>query len=540
MPDDNSYKTEIVRNLFGAKVQLGRVKADFSCANGSYPGRMYVCDNGICFYSTLFGFERKIYFLYESILNIRMIRTSGIVISGYFTKKDGQVIQKDHVFKSIAKRNTVFQILQEYLNEDESGVEDDLAVDESSDTIDDPTQSFDRYNPRAFDLRSSVAVKVDTRGSTWQSKSESDIMSPKVNEVASPKTNVKRSQSLQASAEPTAESKVNTPEDPKEVSTIATSGDASSNANDLSEVPLFDGTNKTDVTTAKPTEVSEAWNKFKSSSENDFELTAVKNAELPAFTLDSFYDEFLDDNVAKSISFYHETQNDIINETTPWDVSDDGFHSFRMINLDHPVPGYGKANTTKFQHCRFFDDLGLTIDSYVTSKGLPAVDCFRIEERVFIEAKPDGGLSMTAFYRTVWFKGSFLKKIADKSAKDATVKFYEGYVNMINESDSSGLPSVIVDLQKDQKIELEQSNRTQTLLYFSMGVMALLCASLLFVTLRVSKMQIEMTDMLSEIESLRTMIADTDSNWNKICPDLNTVANVTKTIEHLVIEEENT
>merc|ERR1719215_2282905 len=115
---------------------------------------------------------------------------------------------------------------------------------------------------------------------------------------------------------------------------------------------------------------------------------------------------------------------------------------------------------------------------------------------------------MTAFYRTVWFKGSFLKKIADKSAKDATVKFYEGYVNMINESDSSGLPSVIVDLQKDQKIELEQSNRTQTLLYFSMGVMALLCASLLFVTLRVSKMQTEMMDMLSEIESLRTMIAD--------------------------------
>lgn len=58
--EENPWRSEIVATIFG---DVGIIKADYSCAiqrNMLLQGRMYVTDRFICFYSNLFGFEKKV------------------------------------------------------------------------------------------------------------------------------------------------------------------------------------------------------------------------------------------------------------------------------------------------------------------------------------------------------------------------------------------------------------------------------------------------------------------------------------------------
>ena len=58
--DPAAWRDEIVRTIFG---DVGAIRRDFSCAIERkilLHGRLYVTERFICFYSNLFGFEKKI------------------------------------------------------------------------------------------------------------------------------------------------------------------------------------------------------------------------------------------------------------------------------------------------------------------------------------------------------------------------------------------------------------------------------------------------------------------------------------------------
>ena len=154
---------------------------------------------------------------------------------------------------------------------------------------------------------------------------------------------------------------------------------------------MFNGKNEEVVTSYYPSDMTVAWDELKLSNETHFRRTTVKKVNLSEHTLDSFYDNFLSDDAEFSLAAFHEQIGDTIKEISPWNLAQKGFHRFRCIDLDHPVAGFGKANTTKYQHCRLFDTLGLVIDSHIVSKGLPTLDCFYVEERILVEAVEGGG-----------------------------------------------------------------------------------------------------------------------------------------------------
>ena len=68
--DNNPWRDEIVWTLFG---DVGRIRRDFSCAIERkilLHGRLYVTERFVCFYSNLFGFEKKIKIPYMAITYI--------------------------------------------------------------------------------------------------------------------------------------------------------------------------------------------------------------------------------------------------------------------------------------------------------------------------------------------------------------------------------------------------------------------------------------------------------------------------------------
>jgi hypothetical protein len=58
--EENPWRSEIVSTIFG---DVGTIMDDFSCAIQRHillQGRLYVTDRFLCFYSNLFGFEKKV------------------------------------------------------------------------------------------------------------------------------------------------------------------------------------------------------------------------------------------------------------------------------------------------------------------------------------------------------------------------------------------------------------------------------------------------------------------------------------------------
>mmetsp|Transcript_7306 Transcript_7306/g.10912 ORF Transcript_7306/g.10912 Transcript_7306/m.10912 type:complete len:395 (-) Transcript_7306:49-1233(-) len=98
MSSSNEYKTEIVKSLFGSS--LGKAVLHFSCAFGAYTGRMYVCTNGVGYYSNMFGYERAITIYWINVTDIVKDKAYGII----FHEKD----RGEQLFKSITDRDGVF------------------------------------------------------------------------------------------------------------------------------------------------------------------------------------------------------------------------------------------------------------------------------------------------------------------------------------------------------------------------------------------------------------------------------------------------
>lgn len=514
MPASNAYKTEIVRSLFQEldAVSLGSVCADFACAHGSYStGRMYICTNGVCFYSNLFGFEKKLYVLWRDIVHVQMYRASSVlIVMRRRIDDDGNNYDDDnhdeYVFKSFANRDEVLESLNRFntnsIRGSDSAIGSSDIYDNDHSMIEKDTTSFTDYSRRS-EMTSILDESIeDVREINYQYQSQS---------VTNNNTGFVDNKEMER---PTSSSSLSLEK-----------LEQSSSPPPSQFLSLYDGTNENmllEQTT--PPDLSKAWKDFKSQSESSFKYVAVKSAELPVYTLDSFYTIFLDDNAEHSMSSLHNQIGDTVKEITKWKLSPDSFCRTRVIHLDHPVIGYGNAQTSKHQCCRVFGESGISVDSVVTSKGLPAVDCFHVEERIFIEVNADSGLIFTALYQVVWKKSSMLKSVATRSAKKGTIHFYEKFVEMINKSaDLSDLPSAIVHLQKEHEDEIQQSEKTRNMLCLVLATVILLFICLAGVYKKVNDLEMELTYIEKEMELLRNSIIPynnmSNNDDNRTCPD---------------------
>jgi hypothetical protein len=100
--DDGSRE---VKDLFGEEV--GEYHGCFKCSHNRIPGRLYATSRAILFYSSLLGFERRIYLLHQDVLDIELFRTTSISIR----TTECEI----YVFKSFAERENVLRLLRTLL-----------------------------------------------------------------------------------------------------------------------------------------------------------------------------------------------------------------------------------------------------------------------------------------------------------------------------------------------------------------------------------------------------------------------------------------
>ena len=106
--DNNPWRDEIVWTLFG---DVGRIRRDFSCAIERkilLHGRLYVTERFVCFYSNLFGFEKKIKIPYMAITYISKEYTAVFIPNAIaiITAK------KEYIFRSFWDRDECFHLLR--------------------------------------------------------------------------------------------------------------------------------------------------------------------------------------------------------------------------------------------------------------------------------------------------------------------------------------------------------------------------------------------------------------------------------------------
>ena len=72
------HSTEIIRGIFGPS--LTPVLSSHPCSHSRHSGRLYLTSNAICFYSNLFGFEKKICLVLSNVVRLSLLRSTSIQI----------------------------------------------------------------------------------------------------------------------------------------------------------------------------------------------------------------------------------------------------------------------------------------------------------------------------------------------------------------------------------------------------------------------------------------------------------------------------
>ena len=139
---------------------------------------------------------------------------------------------------------------------------------------------------------------------------------------------------------------------------------------------------------------------------------------------------------------------------TPWSEID-ATHQMarsRKIQFVHPLKnamGPSKANTTRKQRIHRYGNLGMCWENETTIEGIPAADCFRIEDRWVFEpcspradgegdsnlsATPSSQIKLSVTFRIVFFKRTMLRSLIQKNVRQENRSWVQGYVSMVEKT----------------------------------------------------------------------------------------------------------
>jgi len=150
---DELSREEILKQIFG---DIGELIDDFTCAVEStvlLHGRMYITSKFICFYSNLFGLEKKIRIPYSHIRSITKTMTAMVIPNAISISTD----KKDYVFRSFWDREDCYRILTAFLTKFKGGV-NPLSLNDLS-----KKQVIDNAAEKSSSASSSLQTQVSTR-----------------------------------------------------------------------------------------------------------------------------------------------------------------------------------------------------------------------------------------------------------------------------------------------------------------------------------------------------------------------------------------
>jgi hypothetical protein len=102
----------------------------------------------------------------------------------------------------------------------------------------------------------------------------------------------------------------------------------------------------------------------------------------------------------------------------------------RTINFVHPLKnavGPSEAKTCRTQTFRRFGDVGMTMQNSTAIEGVPAADCFRVEDRWIIEKGSDSTVTIFVSFRLNFIKRTMFKPVIQKNTRQETRNWFRGF-----------------------------------------------------------------------------------------------------------------
>mmetsp|Transcript_12762 Transcript_12762/g.18604 ORF Transcript_12762/g.18604 Transcript_12762/m.18604 type:complete len:314 (+) Transcript_12762:1080-2021(+) len=179
--------------------------------------------------------------------------------------------------------------------------------------------------------------------------------------------------------------------------------------------------------------------------------------------LDTFYNNFIADDAAHSIpSFQKDNIGDYDIEVTSWQKTEneDGNEikyrksgatsdKIRTVTFTHPLShtmGPSSAKTKKVHRFQRFGSHGSCLEIRTNCYGIPAADCFYLEERWLFESKntsssndngdeeKEGGITMRCKLQIYYVKSTMFRGFIDKNTKAECKSWCEEYGKMLQKS----------------------------------------------------------------------------------------------------------
>ena len=168
---------------------------------------------------------------------------------------------------------------------------------------------------------------------------------------------------------------------------------------------------------------------------------------------------------------------------TPWNEID-ATHQMarsRKIQFVHPLKnamGPSKANTTRKQRFHRCGNLGMCWENETTVEGIPAADCFRIEDRWVFEpcsarvdgeggsnlsGTPSSQIMLSVTFRIVFFKRTMLRSLIQKNVRQENRSWVQGYVRMVEKALAERGQTVGQDTSRLQHPQLSNDKDSVTL-----------------------------------------------------------------------------
>lgn len=398
--------SDIVQSLFGLAV--GPCWADDICSYRRQQGRLYLSTKAVCFYSNLFGFERRLCLLLTDVDLMELYRSTSIRIC----MVDGE----DFVFKSLTRRESILNTLNDLKN---NRMPSQLRVIELANSAEHENDKTDKVLDTLLNPMGQSSLPPTRR----RTQSEPSCL----------QNMPKHSASTLHSLHPLEIDNQNR-------SRTESSGDFSSQAS--------------------PEDLYPAWVAMKREDDPPYQKVVIEGMELPC-SLTDFYNTLLADDAPWSIPRF---QRDIIGdseiECSDWAIDETGDQSLmrRTISFRHPINldfGLGKftALARREQRLRQFGTYGISLETSSFVKGVPASECFHVDDRWFLEQR-GGVVLFTVKYETRFSGRTILKRLISQSTESEVLDWYKCYSKMLTEVFKGSNESNVNVEQKDSKVVL--------------------------------------------------------------------------------------
>ena len=412
MTSSDPSSTMIVRSLFGHN--LSPVISSHSTSFRRQSGRMYITSNCLCYYSNMFGFERKVMIRISDIKYVSLHRTTSIKIRRQCD--DGTEERKtveEYIFRSFSDRCSVLQIIleayeklvgQELNSEQYSSQDYVLRNNEEEHRLTTPLRKMlMKRGPQEIGDSNGIAsngLHDFLRGRLTSSDDVSDID----NDVYSSPPRSRRS-------------------------TL-----------DESLHPIEDIMESTNSPADKTKDAQKEWNSIKDITLVEYSEVAVPRQTL-SISLNDFFGTFLADDAPHSMKNFQETIiKDEKVQCTEWSPKFESLENIvecmRQITAQHKRKarvGPASVPLEREQTIRRHANYGIVINTILKLDGIPYGDSFEMRDEWIIEAKGDKEIIIRVGFKIHFIKTTMamVRKVILKQSRNEVSTWFDSYIKMV-------------------------------------------------------------------------------------------------------------